>query len=180
MSSCKRFWVSNQGTGPRSSSTHSTRRTAAPSSPSPSRLTSTRKPRKNTTTRQRRTGARRTGAERGFTTTKDPRQQQHQSRLVPPHGLSTPHAVHHGAAHRPQPAHPRGLERTPARQHPPRSSRARAENPQTAPQDPHQSHRRATMTTSASPHKPRARHPEPRRTVKPRTQTQQQECQTQT
>jgi len=41
----------------------------------------------------RRSYARRTGAERGFATTKDPRQQRHHSRLVPPDEPGTPHGV---------------------------------------------------------------------------------------
>ena len=44
-------------------------------------------------------------------------------------GLTPTHAVHHGAARRPQPAHPARLERPAARKHPPRRRRAPPENP---------------------------------------------------
>ena len=40
-----------------------------------------------------------------------PRHQRHQPRLVPPHGPAPADAVHHDPADRPQPAHPRRLER---------------------------------------------------------------------
>ena len=65
-----------------------------------------------------------------------PRHQRHQPRLVPPHGPGAPHAVHRHPARRPQPAHPRRLERPAGRKPAPRRRRAAPENPQTAPQDP--------------------------------------------
>ena len=73
-----------------------------------------------------------------------PRQQQHQPRLVPPHGPDTPDAVHHHLAHRPQPAHPGSLERPAGRKPAPRRRGPAPENPPTAPQDPRQPRRRAT------------------------------------
>jgi hypothetical protein len=64
-----------------------------------------------------------------------PRHQHHHPRLVPPHGPDAPDAVHHDAAHRPQPAHPRRMGRPAGRQPAPRPRRPAAQNPQTAPQD---------------------------------------------
>src|SRR6266571_9091154 len=72
-----------------------------------------------------------------------PRQQRHQPRLVPPDGPGPADAVHHGAARRPQPAHPRRLERPAARKRPPRRGRAPPEDPAPAPQDTRQPGRAA-------------------------------------
>ena len=85
-----------------------------------------------------------------------PRHQQHQPRLVPPHGPGPADAVHHHPADRPQPAHPCRLERPAGRKPAPRRRRAPPENPQTPPQDPRQPqpqrrHSPATHTNPAAP-----------------------------
>ena len=91
-----------------------------------------------------------------------PRQQRHQPRLVPPHGPGTPHAVHRHAAHRPQPAHPHRMERTPGRNQAPRRRRASPENQATTPQDTHRARRhRAALTQPIIP--ARGDHPPPSR-----------------
>ena len=71
----------------------------------------------------RRSYARRTGAERGFATAKDPASNDISPRLVPPHGPGAPHAVHHHAARRPQPAHPARLEHPAGRNPAPRAAK---------------------------------------------------------
>ena len=81
-----------------------------------------------------------------------PRQQQHQPRLVPPHGPDTADAVHRMPAGRPQPAHPRGLGCPAGRKHPPRRQRPAPENPQTPPQDARRAHiRRPALTAVHAP-----------------------------
>ena len=71
-----------------------------------------------------------------------PGHQRHRPRLVPPDGPGPADAVHHGAAGRPQPAHPGRLDRPPGREHAPRRRRAPAENPAPAPENPHHARRR--------------------------------------
>jgi hypothetical protein len=99
----------------------------------------------------RRSYARRTGAERGFATAKDPATNDIARGWCRLMGLAPLDAVHHGAAHRPQPAHPGRLERPAARQRPPRRRRAPPENPQTPPQAPRQPRRRTALTPRTSP-----------------------------
>jgi hypothetical protein len=75
-----------------------------------------------------------------------PRRQRHRPRLVPPHGPGTPHAVHHGAASRPQPADPHRLEHPAGRKPAPRRQGNAPQNPQAPPQDPRRPCRRAALT----------------------------------
>ncbi len=75
-----------------------------------------------------------------------PCQQRHQPRLVPPDGPGPDRAVRRLPAHRPQPAHPRGLQRPPGTEHPARRRRAPAENPPPAPQATGQPRRRPAIT----------------------------------
>ncbi len=98
----------------------------------------------------RRSYGRRTGAERGFATAKDPASNDTARGWCRLTGL----ALHHGAARRPQPAHPHRLERTPGRKHPPRRQRPAPENPQAPPQDT----RRARGRPALTPPRKRRRH----------------------
>jgi len=68
--------------------------------------------------------------------------------------LPTPHAIHHSAAHHPQPAHPDSLERPAGRQRPPRRRRPAAKEPAQAPQDTHRPRSRAAITPTARPAAP--------------------------
>jgi hypothetical protein len=104
----------------------------------------------------RRSHARRTGRRTRLRHHQGPRQQRHHPRLVPPHGTGTANAVHHHAAHRPQPADPDRLEHPPGTNRAPRRRRAPPENPQTPPRNPRQPHRAAV-----TPRRPRTPTPAP-------------------
>ena len=64
-----------------------------------------------------------------------PSHQQHQPRLVPPHGPDPARALAHRPARHPQPAHPHRLGHPPGREQPPRRRRATAQDPQTPPEN---------------------------------------------
>ena len=87
--------------------------------PSPSRPRSPRKPRRNTTTPPPRTAAPTPAAPAPNAASPPPRTPPAttSAAAVPPDGPGPADAVHHDPAHRPQPAHPRRLERPPGREH---------------------------------------------------------------
>ena len=88
-----------------------------------------------------------------------PRHQRHQPRLVPPHGPGAADAVHHHPAHRPQPAHPAGLERPAGRKRTPRRQRPAPENPPPAPQNAHRARRHQAALAQAHTTRTREQHP---------------------
>ena len=104
----------------------------------------------------RRSYARRSGAERGFATAKDPASNDIARGWCRLMGLAPLMLFTTTPARRPQPAHPRRLERPPGRKRPPRRQRPAPENPQAPPQDPHRAHSRRTALTGRT--RPQHRH----------------------
>ena len=100
----------------------------------------------------RRSYARRTGAERGFATAKDPATNDIARGWCRLMGLAPLMLFTTTLLDRPQPAHPRRLERPAGRNPAPRRRRAPAQNPPSPPQDPGQPHqRRAALTRQPEP-----------------------------
>ena len=129
-------------------------RPAAPGRPSPSRPACSPRPRRNTTTPPaacRRSYARRSGAERGFATAKDPASNDISRGWCRLMGLAPLMLFTTILLDRPQPPHPRRLERPAGRKRPPRRRRPPAQNTAPPPQDPRHPRRRAALD----------RHPEP-------------------